>query len=224
MARPDPWHPALPRSPAPSQAQPLELLLPGLGPVGSTGPDPSAPPLLPARCPAQPLPFLGGIGGGVGPRYTLLGDAAAPNQCRAPPATGGRECFPVWVGGCFAKEHCGGSEGLPAQGLTASPTALGGGTQNPPSRGWPIGSISIKAALLTPRLCQALTVPPSGVPPYPDPAPTTARGGGSSTHLALLEGWQSFCSPKPSAKAPQTPAAQAVDIKCFIFNIKNQYF
>lgn len=31
-------------------------------------------------------------------------------------------------------------------------------------------------------------------------------------------------SSKPTAKAPPTPAASAVDIKCFIFNIKNQYF
>lgn len=103
-----PWHGQTPAPRAAANARlSLEPLPPELGPGGITGPVPLSP-LLPARGPAQPLPFLGGTGGGVGPCHTLLGDAAAPNQCPAPPVTGGQEWLPVWVGGCFAKENLGG--------------------------------------------------------------------------------------------------------------------
>lgn len=76
------------------------------------------------------------------------------------------------------------------------------------SRDQPISIISIKAVLLTSTLSQALAHSQMGSPP--------------TLIMPLCSSGEPQHS--PGSKAQQTPAAWAVDIKCFIFNIKNQYF
>lgn len=142
-----PRHPALPHMPSPSQAQLGAASPPNWGQRGALGLtllSPTSPGMGPNSAPSPPCGG-GGIWGSVGACYTLLGDAAAPNQCRAPPATGEQECFPVWVGGCFAREcwagvvgRGGGTRG--SQPWALHPAPLSGGIPAPPAGASPLVS------------------------------------------------------------------------------------
>lgn len=169
----------------------LEPLLSKLEPAGSSGADslsPPSPSMGPSSAPSLPG---GACGTAWAPVTPCLGMLLPQTSAELPLQLGDRRVSQFGWEDALLKSKGGGSEGLSALGLTASPAVLGDGPPGGATHWYHINKGCTSYPEAVPGSDCARLAPKQGPPPHPNAAPP--RLGGPGPHLP----------PSPPPKLPK---------------------